>query len=78
MRYIIRQAKKENKDIKIKIVDPSFNQERTKRFLLNFISDWGKISDFVFKEINKNELISEQYNVEIYKMNFRSYLQKKL
>ena len=75
---IIRQAKKENNNLKVKIVDPSFTHERAKQFLLNFISDWGKISDFVFKEINKNELISEQYNVEIYKMNFRSYLQKKL
>ena len=75
---IIRQARKENKNLKVKIVNLGFNQKQTTQFLLNFMTDWGKVRDFVFNNESEDEFISEQYNVEIYKKTFKSYLQDRL
>lgn len=70
---IIRQAKKENSNLKIKIIDPSFDREK---FTSNFITNWGSLNGKVFQNCEDGVLRSKQYNVEVYMVSFECFLKK--
>lgn len=68
---IIRNARKYNPKSKLVVIDPAFDD---RQFVYGFTSHWGQVQQFIFENAGDKRVISEQYNLEIFKMGFKEYL----
>jgi len=70
---IVRQAKKVNKSLKIKIVNPGYNDELN----LKLYIDWNqKIEDFKKTKLSEDHWQYPNMGVEVYKMKFEEFLER--
>lgn len=68
---IIRQARKVNTDLKIKIVDPGFE---VKKSTLELITNWGDLSELSWQNKSDDIIENEKLSIEVYKVGFKDYL----
>jgi hypothetical protein len=70
---VIRNARKHNTKLKIKIIDPAFDD---KGFLFGFLHHWGYMVPGIFRNEGRDKIIIDQFGVEIYKISFKEYLRR--
>lgn len=70
---VIRNARKHNTKVKIKIIDPAFDDEG---FLFRFLHHWGYMVPGMFRNEGKDKVVIEHFDVEIFKIGFKQYLQR--
>jgi hypothetical protein len=68
---IIRNARKYNSQLEIILVNPSFNDEQ---FMFDFILHWGYPKGMIYKNKEKDEILSPDYKVRIIQNKFGDFL----
>ena len=68
---IIRNARKYNREVKIIIINPTFDD---KQFMFDFILHWGTPQGMIYKNIGTDEIISADFRVRIIQKQFIEYL----
>ena len=67
---IIRNARRYNPQVKITLINPSFEDEQ---FMFKFLLNWGKVKDFIYQN-QGDDVVSEQYNILPIRSTFYEFL----
>ncbi len=59
---IIRNSRKYNTQLEIVLINPNFDK---KRFVFDFLSHWGRTSDFYYKNEGEDRIVSPDFNVKM-------------
>jgi hypothetical protein len=68
---IIRNARRHNVNLRITIIDPSFDH---RKFSIDFITNWGALRTFIYDNVTDGEATSATYNVSGIKLTFAQFL----
>lgn len=72
---MINKARSSNQNLKIEIIDPSFD---FKSFSMNHLRKWYWINDFLdHKKLDEKTTFYKQANLYVFKCGFKQYLEKK-